>query len=320
MQGPILIFAPPDDIHSTTLCTILETKFNARGIICDVANIPGQGTLSYFAHRDVSEMQIDASSVRFALRDVHSVWWRRPNGFKIDQSVTDPKVRNFCFFEYESLFKGVLNSLRVPIINDPAAEARAVHKPFQLAMAREVGLDIPKTIMSNDPDAIAEFWRSLAGKCVYKAFTAPSWAFAETREFGPEDFELLDKVRHAPIIVQEKVEKGKDIRVNIFGHEVLAAEVTTHVADADLDWRVDLTAQWAPHELPDKVSEKLLTLLAALGLACGCIDLRQQPDGTYKFFEINPSGQFLFIEIDTAQPLLESMARLLISARGRRMT
>jgi hypothetical protein len=57
---------------------------------------------------------------------------------------------------------------------------------------------------------------------------------------------------------------------------------------------------------------KLLSLVRALGLHYGCIDLRQRPDGTYVFLEVNPAGQFLFIEIDTGQPLTRSMAELLL--------
>jgi len=50
-----------------------------------------------------------------------------------------------------------------------------------------------------------------------------------------------------------------------------------------------------------------------LGLHYGCIDLRRQPDGQYRFFEVNPSGQFLFAEIDTGQPLLNALATLLVA-------
>ncbi|HEY5742033.1 MAG TPA: hypothetical protein VIS99_05775, partial [Terrimicrobiaceae bacterium] len=59
---------------------------------------------------------------------------------------------------------------------------------------------------------------------------------------------------------------------------------------------------------------KLISLLRALKLHYGCIDLRRRPDGGYCFFEVNPSGQFLFAEIDTGQPLLRSLAELLIDA------
>jgi glutathione synthase/RimK-type ligase-like ATP-grasp enzyme len=127
-----------------------------------------------------------------------------------------------------------------------------------------------------------------------------------------EDLAHLEMLRHAPIIVQEKIEKGVDVRVNIFGDAVFACEITTTIPEADLDWRIDSTGEWQEHRLPDETSHRLKALLQALGLHYGCIDLRRRPDGEYRFFEVNPSGQFLFAEIDTGQPLLHALAQLLV--------
>jgi glutathione synthase/RimK-type ligase-like ATP-grasp enzyme len=314
MGRSVLILAPKDDLHATALRTVLESKFDTRAIIWDVADIPTRAKLGFFPDENRFDLQIEDLSEDLSLCEIQSVWWRRLSSLKIDSAVVDPKLRRFCLSEYDTFFKGILNSIRIPIINDPAAEARAVHKPFQLAQAREVGLEIPKTIMSNDPESIMAFWDSLGGNCVYKAFNAPPWAFTETRHLAFEDLQYLNKVRHAPIIVQEKIDKGVDVRVNIFGEDVFAAEVTTHIADADLDWRIDMTAKWEPHCLPEATSTKLRSLLDKLGLQSGNIDLRRQTDGNYKFFEVNPSGQFLFVEIDTGQPLLESLSKLLVKA------
>ena len=99
--------------------------------------------------------------------------------------------------------------------------------------------------------------------------------------------------------------------MNIFGRSVFAAEVTTYRQEADVDWRIDLTATWSTHNLPEDVQRKLLKLFDELNLHYGCVDLRLQPDGVYVFFEVNPAGQFLFIEIDTGQPLTYAMAHLL---------
>ena len=39
--------------------------------------------------------------------------------------------------------------------------------------------------------------------------------------------------------------------------------------------------------------------------------LRQGPDGDYVFLEVNPAGQWLFIELETGQPVSAAVARLL---------
>jgi glutathione synthase/RimK-type ligase-like ATP-grasp enzyme len=269
--------------------------------------------MAFILSENNSEFRLKSPEGSFSLDTVYSIWWRRPSKFRLDHSVTDPKVRNFCLSECSAFFKGAINAIDIPIINNPSAESLAAYKPLQLRIAQRVGLDIPKTLMSNDPEYIRDFWESHDGRCIYKPFTAPFWTFSETRLLTKDDLKDLDKLRHAPIIVQEKIEKGLDVRVNIFGKDVFAAAVKTYIPAAELDWRLDPTAKWEEHILPDAISRKLILLLNNLGLHYGCIDMRQQPDGTYKFFEINPSGQFLFIEIDTGQPLLRSLAKLLVS-------
>jgi hypothetical protein len=87
-----------------------------------------------------------------------------------------------------------------------------------------------------------------------------------------------------------------------------ACELTTTIPEADVDWRIDLTSRWEQHDLPASIGNQLKTLLSALNLHYGCIDLRRQPDGEYRFLEVNPSGQFLFAEIDTGQAATASIS------------
>jgi glutathione synthase/RimK-type ligase-like ATP-grasp enzyme len=45
-----------------------------------------------------------------------------------------------------------------------------------------------------------------------------------------------------------------------------------------------------------------------LGLVYGAIDMRRTADGRYVFLEINPAGQWLFIEERTKQPITSAVA------------
>ncbi len=312
----VLVVAPADDVHAVSLAAVLERDFRVPAVIWDRATLPAEVTMDFHLDAHGDDLRLDTPTASYALEDFHSVWWRRPSPPRIDDSVTDPKVRRFCEAESDAFLKGALRSLRVPIVNDPFAEAVALRKPYQLSVARRVGVEIPETLISNNAESVRDFWRSLGGNCIYKPLTATSWAFTETRVLTEEDLAHLDRLRHAPIIVQEKIEKGVDVRVNVFGDAVYACEVKTSIPQAALDWRVDMTAQWYDHDLPEDVADKLVALLRALKLHYGCIDMRRQPDGEYRFFEVNPSGQFLFAEIDTGQPLLRSLAELLLSARN----
>src|SRR5262249_51757775 len=55
-------------------------------------------------------------------------------------------------------------------INPLLAQSRALLKPLQLRLADEVGLTIPETLCSNDPQQIVEFLRAHPGCAVFKSF------------------------------------------------------------------------------------------------------------------------------------------------------
>jgi glutathione synthase/RimK-type ligase-like ATP-grasp enzyme len=65
-------------------------------------------------------------------------------------------------------------------------------------------------------------------------------------------------------------------------------------------------------DLPEAVRGQLFALMDSLGLVYGAIDLRLKPDGTYVFLEVNPAGQFLFIEAVTGQPIARTLAETLV--------
>jgi glutathione synthase/RimK-type ligase-like ATP-grasp enzyme len=68
------------------------------------------------------------------------------------------------------------------------------------------------------------------------------------------------------------------------------------------------------HSLPGDVESSVRDLVRRLGLVYGAIDMRLTPDGRYVFLEVNPAGQWLFIEGRTGQPITSAVARTLAHA------
>lgn len=98
----------------------------------------------------------------------------------------------------------------------------------------------------------------------------------------------------------------------IVGEEVFAGELVREDADEEVDWRMTPSG-WRAHELPDEVRSGLRALFREFGLETGSFDLRLTPDDDYVFFELNPSGQFLFLEIDAGLPISEALASFLLA-------
>lgn len=203
----------------------------------------------------------------------------------------------------------MFESMEALWINPPARDAAASHKPYQLAIAQSLGLEIPQTMMTSDPEEARTFWREYDGDVIYKQFIALPESWSETRKLGEAETKVADEtIRLAPVIFQRHVAAVADLRVTIIGGEVFAAAVEVRDLDYDVDVRLNLDTKYVAHDLPDDVADKLRAMMRRLGLVYGAIDLRLTEDGRYVFLEINPAGQFLYVEQQTGQPITAALA------------
>ena len=98
------------------------------------------------------------------------------------------------------------------------------------------------------------------------------------------------------------------------GEQIFAAAIHSQETEYPLDFRLALDTtgvRMSAVELPSGVEDALRRLLKAAGLRYGAIDMRMTPDGDYVFLEINPAGQWRFVEEVTGQPITDAMAVML---------
>lgn len=130
----------------------------------------------------------------------------------------------------------------------------------------------------------------------------------------------IDAVQQCPCQFQEYIPKKIELRAIVVGDRVFAVEIHSQNSDkTKLDWRhydFDRVAHRS-HELPFTVRAQCLALVAALNLHYGAIDMIVTPDGEYVFLEINPTGQYQWLEALTRLPITDSIVDLLIHGAER---
>ena len=93
----------------------------------------------------------------------------------------------------------------------------------------------------------------------------------------------------------------------------LWAEIDARATSGPEDCRVDGgRARVRKARLPREVARGLRSLLSRLGLRYAAVDLRRTDEGAHLFLEVNPSGQFLFVERRTGHPVAEALCDLLV--------
>ncbi len=123
---------------------------------------------------------------------------------------------------------------------------------------------------------------------------------------------LLDNVKFAPVIFQEYIPADVDLRITMIGEQIFPAAIHSQETEYKVDFRMTMEkARFEAVELPPKVVRMLRELMKRLGLVYGAIDMRRTPKGEYVFLEINPAGQWLFVEERTGQKISDALADLL---------
>jgi hypothetical protein len=311
----VMIVSAAADVHAQAVMQALAAE-GAPAELVDLSEFPALLALS---------MAFEAGGRRFELRRrgggvldldaVRAVWWRRPQPFRPPPG-TDEAQRRFALSEAATAFQGLYQALDAFWINEPARDAVAGHKAYQLALAQQIGLDIPPTLMTNHIEEARAFWRQHEGEVIYKQFIALPDAWRPTQRLTPEDEAQAESIAYAPVIFQKYVPAVADLRITAVDGEFYAAAADVREADYPQDMRMNLDAVYEACELPPEMTVKLGDLMGRLGLVYAAIDMRLTPDGRYVFLEINPAGQFLYIEHATGQPIAAALAQALLKGHA----
>ena len=314
----VLVIATESDPHTRAVVGTIEDLGGSAEVL-DLSRVPQRTSLSIrYTCCGERTFQFGGEGGTIDLADVGAIWWRRPQQPQLSSEITDPTHRLFAANETHEALSGLWYALDAFWINDPARDHVAHRKVKQLRVAQDVGLRIPDTLITCDPGAARQFidrhgYRAVA----YKSFSALEEEWRETRVLRGEELELLDAVRFAPVIFQEYIEAVYDLRISVVGREVFPAAIHSQQTDYPADFRMDMdNADIEPVTLPQEVTHQLLDLMDRLGLVYGAIDMRLREDGRYVFLEVNPAGQWLFIEEKTRQPIAASLARALVTAHA----
>ena len=240
------------------------------------------------------------------------IWWRRVSSLKNIQenSLKENEPSKYDKFTNKSwpvsLRSILLAAHTGKWISSPSATESASNKIHQLEIAREVGFRTPRTLVSNNPQEVKEFALNFPNKVIIK----PLVSIEELLFTQKVDVEKIpdEDIAACPCIYQEYIEGTKHLRINVFGKYCYAAQIET----SDVDWRPNLNVPITSYELPRSMEQKLQDVLKRLNLEMGIFDFKISESGEYVWFEVNPQGQFLFLEPLTNQNLLQNFVNYLI--------
>jgi len=265
------------------------------------------------AHLRLSAASIDLSAAK-------SFWFRRspPPGVSCG---TSPDVARFANAEATGLLAGCWETSSGFWMNRPSHIQYAENKLVQLHLARSLGLTIPDTLVSNDPNDMRHFANQY-GAVVAKAISTASVALDHERRLLfsrliPDMHEFDDAtLSAAPCILQAAVPKKADLRITVAGNRVFGTLLVSAPTSPPgiVDWRALPSAEigYSIHTVPAEIVGLCRRMMQILGLAFGAFDFALTTSDEYVFFEVNPSGQWGWLEHFTGQPITEAIVDALL--------
>ena len=324
----ILILTQPFDPHADRLSQMLEER-GAEFVRFNPADFPARANLSVgYAANGKMQSFLRLEETAIDLAQLQSVWNRRPRPPVPHEQIQDAGTREFVAMDCQTFVQDLWNALPCPWLpGRPAAIRRAELKASQLRLAAELGMELPPTLVTNSRAEFLDFYcrhngnvvSKLAGPAFDRTVGASAFICRYSEVVSKRDVGYAASLQYCPMILQAYVPKRLELRITVVGQDVFAAEIhSQHTHHTRHDWRrYDLCrTPHFPHALPQEVQQRCVRLVERLELCYGAIDMILTPDGRYVFLEINPSGQYLWIEQETGLPISAAICDLLMAGQG----
>jgi hypothetical protein len=243
----------------------------------------------------------------WSIRRDTTVWWRRPGWF--ENPLLGPDELDLARDETALMLPGALEAAGVKWVDQPWRTARARNRLVQLALAASLGIPVPATLVTNSPAAASQFLMS--GPAVAKSIStgsglAPFVDAVDSSELG--------LVANAPTFLQRTIKAEADWRVVTIGSKSFGWR-RPRLSNGPTDWRaVDPAGMDFRHvPLSPPLGEMAISVQGRLGLSFSVQDWLQGV-GAWYFLEVNPQGQWLFLQ--EADPIVSRALALHLAQGG----
>jgi len=266
---------------------------------------------------------------RHNITEMEAVWYRRLRlgnglGEQLDEKFLQPSIE-----ETRRTFFGMMASHGNFQMDQITRLRYNEIKQQQLRVAAELGILVPKTLFTNDPDQVRPFLKECGERGMITKMQASFAIYEQGKEnvvftnvVTEDDLDGIENLTLCPMTFQEKLPKQRELRVTIVGDKIFTAEIDSQKSElATNDWRRDgyrMINDWQPHDLPKDLEAKLLKLMDFYGMNYGAIDLILTDDNEYYFLEVNPAGEFFWVDRLMDYKISEAMADVLLGLSFRR--
>ena len=300
----VLVLTNSSDVTSDYLCS----RFEVEGVRFSRFDTDKDCSTATFLYQSGSP-SLEWSTGSLRAKQVTSVVLRRPKPVEVHRD-GDVYSERHTAGEWSEAIEGFLAHIEEGLwVNHPARNGEASHKIEQLSRSERYGLKIPRTLVTNSVQEAEGFVLSEKNGVIVKPLSSGFIERARpeqdtviyTSQFTVENHALLKEVKYCPVLFQEMVPKVIDVRVTMLDGIIVATGM--RALERDGRQRLDVRrnnmsdVEYFPLEPPHDVSTAARSLVRSYGLRFAALDFGVTESGDWFFFEINPNGQWAWLDI-----------------------
>ena len=232
-------------------------------------------------------------------------------------------LQDIIFDETEKTWDGLLMSHDGKVINRPQNHYYANNKIDQIRFASQFkDIIIPDTIVTNDPEEVRKFYDRNKGNICFKLHKGAIVESPEghltiyTNKVKPENMDNVELVSSHPCLFQEYIDKKFEIRIIATDRDCVG--IAIHSQDSEvskIDFRrYDFDNVLYNHiSVSQNVKDFCSKMLKHYQLHFGVFDFIKSINNKDVFLELNPNGQWLWLELKSGFNLTKIVAENLIN-------
>jgi glutathione synthase/RimK-type ligase-like ATP-grasp enzyme len=310
----ILIVTVAGDLHALVIQRALRMGGYSNCFIVECDRVAQREALSFGLNCEIADRLLTSEGRHVSVADASIIWFRTMRLHQLlDNEVDSPDARVIVDNDCRGGLMGLLlTQFRGKWISTPEATQRASDKTLQLDVALRCGFRVPKTLITQSVDDLKRFWEDCGQRVIAKTLVGAPGPFLETTLI--DDLRSLDResVEAAPTMFQEYVPGTAHLRINTFGSRSYAALIES----PQVDWRTNLNVPISAVDVEPSIHTRIQSVLRALDLEMGVVDIKLTPAGEPVWLEVNPQGQFLFLDALTSLRVADNFAAFLLEQQS----
>lgn len=228
---------------------------------------------------------------RVRLDEINSILYRKP--IMPDISEFDAVYSLMIQKDIIALIDGMVNSFDRRVLTKPYILRNVENKIFQCVYASKNNIKMPNSFIGNSTQGLKnmECYQSIikpltTGKVYYSDY-------CELYQTSP--FHTFDEdISLTPVYIQSFVEKKYEVRLTVVNGEFFGVKI---VAGDKIDWRKSYHSNmYECIDVPIEIQNQVKKMMKDFNIHFGAFDYIITSKDEWIFLEVNPNGQWLWLE------------------------